>query len=449
MSEPEALLCQPGQYARLRLNHLIGWAHHATDMPTQHSADGGVGVAGRLLARAGRIDASDPADGLYAANAPDRFWGVGAEVPSDHWLAAGEAVAQVLPDAVARALAQSGWPGLLEHTLGEGQFGPGRYRLSPARRTYYALRPVLPRPLIEAARRGLSGRPARAFSLGWPIEDRYVRFLYEVAQQVAPELPAQQLRSTLWPDSADFAFVLTHDVERAAGQAFVRTLADIDASYGFRSSFNFVLEDYELDHDLVDELVARGFEVGIHGLKHDGSLFSSWGQFRRAGARIAQHARALDAVGFRSPATHRHPGWMQMLEIEYDSSFFDTDPYEVMPGGTMSIWPFFCGRFVELPYTLAQDHTLMIVLGERTPRLWVDKLDFLIKWGGMALLNAHPDYLQTAQHRGVYEEFLQEVRIRIRRARDAAAPPNCWHALPREVARWWRARAETIAHTTS
>ena len=45
---------------------------------------------------------------------------------------------------------------------------------------------------------------------------------------------------------------------------------------------------------------------------------------------------------------------MRHLEIEYDLSFFDTDPFEPIPGGTMSIWPFFIGHFVELPYTLAR-----------------------------------------------------------------------------------------------
>ncbi len=60
---------------------------------------------------------------------------------------------------------------------------------------------------------------------------------------------------------------------------------------------------------------------------------------------------------------------MQALEVEYDLSFFDTDPYEPIPGGGMSIWLYWIGRFIELPYTLAQDSTLAIVLGEETPRL--------------------------------------------------------------------------------
>jgi hypothetical protein len=43
------------------------------------------------------------------------------------------------------------------------------------------------------------------------------------------------------------------------------------------------------------------------------------------------------------------PEWLQALDIPYDLPFFDTDPYEPMPGGTKSICPFTLGWFVELP----------------------------------------------------------------------------------------------------
>jgi hypothetical protein len=108
----------------------------------------------------------------------------------------------------------------------------------------------------------------------------------------------------------------------------------------------------------------------------------------------------------------------------------------------MSIWPFFCGRFVELPYTLAQDHTLLVVLGERTPRLWIEKVEFLAARGGMALVNAHPDYLRDRRSLAIYEEFLQDLRRRVRAG-------TCWHALPREVARWWRERHELIRRASA
>ena len=215
----------------------------------------------------------------------------------------------------------------------------------------------------------------------------------------------------------------------------MREVAALEERYGFRSSFNFVPERYRVDRALLGELEERGFEVGVHGLTHDGKLFSSEATFLQRAKRINGHLERWGAVGFRSPMTHRHPRWMQALDVEYDSSFFDTDPFEPIPGGTLSIWPFMLGHFVELPYTLAQDHTLMVTLGERTPRLWLEKVAFIERHCGLALVNAHPDYLLDSRHFAVYEDFLRQMRERA----------DYWHALAREVARWWRKRAGAAA----
>jgi len=93
---------------------------------------------------------------------------------------------------------------------------------------------------------------------------------------------------------------------------------------------------------------------------------------------------------------------------------------------------------VELPYTLVQDHTLTAVLGETTPRLWLEKVDFIERYHGMVLVNTHPDYLSDPVTWKVYADFLQAMRHR----------DGYWHALPREVARWWRVRADSTADTT-
>jgi peptidoglycan/xylan/chitin deacetylase (PgdA/CDA1 family) len=198
---------------------------------------------------------------------------------------------------------------------------------------------------------------------------------------------------------------------------------------GLRSSFNLVAERYPLDTGLIDDLRARGFEVGIHGLRHDGRELRSRRAFAATATRLNEHIDRLDAAGFRSPLTHRNPEWMQALEVDYDASFFDTDPFEPMPGGTMSTWPFFLGHFVELPYTLAQDSTLFDVLGERGPRLWLEKARYLARWHGMALLNTHPDYLRLPGRWDAYAELLDQVR-----------DLGWWNALPRDVAAWWRLR---------
>ncbi len=367
---------------------------------------------------------------LWSANTPQAFWQCQPDPTAEQWR---EAVQQAVP-CLGLSVQADDLDAILELVLGEGQFGPERWRLSPAKRLYYALKPALPRRFTQVLRRFYGGATRDAFPLGWPVEERYVRFLWEVMRQVliltgSTGLPYRRF----WPDEHRFSFVLTHDVERSDGQAYVRAVADLDESLGFRSSFNFVPEGYPLDHDLLQELRTRGFEIGVHGLRHDGKLFRSHAGFTNRATRINHHLHELGAVGFRAPLMHRQPEWMQALEIEYDLSFFDTDPFEPMSGGTMTIWPFRLGRFVELPYTLVQDYTLVTVLGETTPRLWQEKVDFIERYHGMALLNAHPDYLQNSATREVYARFLQFMKER----------GGYWHALPMDVARWWRKRADS------
>jgi peptidoglycan/xylan/chitin deacetylase (PgdA/CDA1 family) len=370
---------------------------------------------------------------LFSANTPAAFWRVLATpMPAaSEWSTAVGVAARLLPPAVRRGGDQI--DDLLLQILGEGQFGPRHWRLDARRRLYYALKPMLPRALTRVARRWHRHSTTSRFPLGWPEELRYPAFLWEVIRQ----LLLQRGQSSLpyigfWPSGRRYALVLTHDVETAAGQRRVRELADLDAAHGLRSSFNFVPERYPLDDELMSELRARGFEVGIHGLHHDGKLFSSHGEFMRRAERINQYLEAWGAVGFRAPLMHRNPAWLQALDIEYDLSFFDTDPYEPIAGGTMSLWPFQLGRFVELPYTLVQDYTLTAVLKETSPRLWLRKLDAIRRYHGMALVNTHPDYLRDSTTRRVYTAFLKAV------ATDAGA----WNALPRQVAGWWRARRE-------
>jgi hypothetical protein len=55
--------------------------------------------------------------------------------------------------------------------------------------------------------------------------------------------------------------------------------------------------------------------------------------------------------------------------------------------------PFFIGHFVEPPYTPGPGFTLTSVLGETSPRIWLEKVEFIAKYHAMALLNSHPDYL--------------------------------------------------------
>lgn len=368
-------------------------------------------------------------ENLWSDNAPRNFWRCQPDPPDEVWA---EATRKAIP-VLGLSHQKSDIETVLQLTLGEAQFGADHWQLSRTKRLYYMVKPYLPRTAIDLLKNINSHLTEDTFSLGWPVEKRYAQFQWEAMRQllIVTGQSSAKFRH-FWPEGQRFVFVLTHDIETGEGQALVRDIADLEEELGFRSAFNFVPEGYPLDEALMDELRERGFEIGVHGLKHDGKLFSSQIRFMERAERINMYLRSFKATGFRSPLTHRHPEWMQALEIEYDLSFFDTDPYEPMPGGSMSIWPYRIGRFIELPYTLTQDCTLGFVLGESSPQIWLEKLDFIESYFGMALVITHPDYLRNDKIKKIYLDFMRTVKDR----------GGYWHALPHEVAQWWRVRAE-------
>lgn len=364
---------------------------------------------------------------LWHSNTPSNFWQPRIDLGQDLWR-----------QACSNALNILGLPNadydietLLALTLGEQRFGTNHWQMSFPKQVYYIAKPALPRVFTKNLRRFFAkvGGPTDQH---WPIEDRYARFLWEVMRQVLllSGKEALEIRN-FWPGTNKFAFVITHDVETGLGQRFVRAVADLDESLGYRSSFNFVPERYKVDFQLLNELRRRGFEIGVHGLRHDGRLFASQKTFAESAQRINQYLHEWQSIGFRCELTLRQPEWMQWLDIEYDLSFFDTDPFEPIPGGTMSIWPFTLGRFLELPYTLAQDYTLTAVINECTPRIWLQKVDFIQKYHGMALVNTHPDYLAQKTNWKVYKDFLVAMRDSY----------DYWQPLPCTVADWWHRRS--------
>ena len=92
--------------------------------------------------------------------------------------------------------------------------------------------------------------------------------------------------------------------------------------------------------------------------------------------------------------------------------------------------------YVELPYTLPQDFLLFILLQEKNIDIWKKKLDWIADHGGMALFNAHPDYMnfETTSHYEeypvkYYEEFLEYIKSKYE--------GQYWNALPKDVSRFW------------
>ena len=305
------------------------------------------------------------------------------------------------------------------------------------RKLFYAIKPVIPRRAQLFLRRQLAARKRQQAQQTWPID----------AKSKTPPTGWPG-----WPDGKRFAVVLTHDVEWATGQEKCLELMRLEQGLGFRSSFNFVPERYPVSARLHQVLIRHGFEVGVHGLKHDGKLYRSKDVFQKRAAKINGYLKAWDAVGFRSPSMHHNLDWLQQLDVLYDASTFDNDPFEPQSDGVGTIFPFWAPGngaqkgYIELPYTLCQDFTLFIIMREPGIDIWKRKLDWVAEHGGMVLVNVHPDYLAfNEQQLGLetfpvayYSDLLEYIRGRYR--------GQYWHALPREVAEFVRKHCAKSKH---
>jgi peptidoglycan/xylan/chitin deacetylase (PgdA/CDA1 family) len=299
---------------------------------------------------------------------------------------------------------------------------------------YYRVKKLLPRTFWLHARRTLMRHTTPPAFPAWPLEDGVDRLLRFAARclLVAGEKDEASF-AWFWPERHRAALILTHDVESEQGLRLALELADLEQERGLHSSFNVVGGDYPVDLGILKELEQRGFEIGLHGLHHDRSLFSSRSEFERQLPALREAADRFGSVGFRSPATHRVLDWLPELPAEYDCTVPHSDPYEPQPGGCCTVWPFSLDGLIELPYTLAQDHTLFTLLGTRSIQPWLDQVGALEARFGLIQCLSHPDpgYLGDADKRALYRDFLDAVADR----------DTLWKALPRTVADWWRRRA--------
>jgi hypothetical protein len=175
---------------------------------------------------------------------------------------------------------------------------------SMARRAYYAVRPFLPVPVRRHIQRAyLSGWENIRFPQ-WPVDrtvDVYLERLLQVSMKALGEDAVPFI--WFWPDGANSATIMTHDVEHLSGRNFCSQLMDLDDGAGIKASFQIVPEGrYPVPDSLLTEIRDRGFEVNVHDLNHSGELFTSREAFNSAAPKINEYGRQFGADGFRSGA---------------------------------------------------------------------------------------------------------------------------------------------------
>jgi hypothetical protein len=308
---------------------------------------------------------------------------------------------------------------------------------SAARRIYYVLRPLLPIQVRKHLQRiHLNGWDQVPFP-HWPVDFSVESLMEQGLLIILNSGKAKRVPFIwFWPDGAPSCSIMTHDVEASAGRDMCNELMNMDESFGVKSAFQVVPEGrYEGATKLLEGIRNRGFEVNVHDLNHDGSLFLEEREFRRRADRINKYVADFGTQGFRSGAMYRNQDWYSAFDFSYDMSVPNVAHLEPQRGGCCTVMPYFIGKILELPLTTIQDYSLFHILDDYSINLWKHQIDLILKRNGLISFIIHPDYMIEKRARSVYAELLQHL-VQLREER------NLWIALPGEVNRWWRNRSQ-------
>jgi hypothetical protein len=239
-----------------------------------------------------------------------------------------------------------------------------------------------------------------------------------------------------WPDGQSSCCIMTHDVETGVGRDFCKTMMETEKRHGITSAFEVVPEErYAVPDKFLQEIRDGGCEVCLHGLNHDGHLFSSETIFLERAEKIIAYAKSWGAVGFRSPVMYRNLAWLPALRFSYDMSVPNVAHLDPQHGGCCTVMPYFIGDTLELPLTTTQDYSLFHILQRRSLDLWMKQIAMIQERHGLISFIIHPDYVNEKWSSDLYDALLAQLaKLRSDHA--------VWIALPREVNYWWRARRE-------
>lgn len=308
---------------------------------------------------------------------------------------------------------------------------------SLSRRVYYALRPLFPVYVRRILQRIALQDWSKISFPSWPIDttvEDLVDWLWRLALETtgATELPF----IWYWPHGSRACAIMTHDVETGAGQDFCCRMLELEKEYEIKSAFELVPEvRYEVSENVLNAIRKAGSEVCVHGLNHDGRLFSSKEIFDSRVGPINAYAKKWGAKGFRSPVMYRNLNWYGAWEFSYDMSVPNVAHLDPQRGGCCTIFPYFVGKILELPLTTIQDYPLFNVIRSDALEMWTKQTQAIVARHGLASFIIHPDYIVEPKRQGLYRQLLKMLR-------SYGDTKNVWLALPGEVDAWWRERSQ-------
>lgn len=212
--------------------------------------------------------------------------------------------------------------------------------------------------------------------------------------------------------------LLTHDLDSPEGlKNAVRYFLDIEESAGARSCHYIVPSSWKIDHQLLQEAMHRGHEIGIHGFDHSNKtpfLSSAERQQRLASAKSLIENYQIH--GYRAPSLLRTKGLLQDLAhlYRYDSSIPTSGGLFPIPNnGCASARPFKVEGIWEIPLSMPRDGSLLF-LGYSYKEIlntWIKCAELIAQSGGVINLLTHCEnrFSGKSPMRHIYREFLDYI----------------------------------------
>jgi hypothetical protein len=305
-----------------------------------------------------------------------------------------------------------------------------------ARRAYYGLRPLLSQRFRSRVQRLFFSSWEKLPFPKWPVDTSVEQILEKL---LLLSMKARNLERIpfiwFWPDGADAAAMVTHDVETARGFDIVPRLMDVDDEFGIKTSFQIVPEKrYQASKEVLDSIRRRGCEVNVHSLNHDGNLFHDRKTFLNQAKKINHYVEEYGAGGFRSASMYRNVDWLEDLKVAYDMSVPTVAHLEPQRGGCCTVFPYFIGNILELPLTTVQDYSLLHIIGDYSIDLWKKQMELIAAKNGLMSFIIHPDYIMADKALAIYRALLAHLSS----WRDEK---RLWIARSGDINQWWRQRS--------
>ncbi|HLC57833.1 MAG TPA: polysaccharide deacetylase family protein [Candidatus Nanoarchaeia archaeon] len=215
-----------------------------------------------------------------------------------------------------------------------------------------------------------------------------------------------------WAGNKKYAVMLSHDIDTYGGLKRINKLLEIEKEYVVRST-NFIVGNYyEIKKEILKEITKSGGEIGLHGDNHDALLpYLDENEINKRLEKCRGFINEYKIIGFRAPSLLMTRNLDNSIKkfFKYDSSITDTELF--MPdsdySGSCTVFPFFRDGILKIPITLPMDSSL-IFLGydaDEILEIWIDKLEFIKKIGGIATIVVHSE-----KHFGASDKMLDAYR---------------------------------------